>query len=403
MSYTRRRFLQGSLGALALSPAMPWFLARAAGAAMSDPGDGKVLVVVQLTGGNDGLNTVVPYAEDAYARARDTLRLTAGEVHKIDERLGFHPKLDALARQFHEGRASILQGVGFVRSSRDHEVALHEWHTGRPDDRLCQTGWLGRTADLEGRSPADVPVVFVSPIPRPAALAGAKRNVPAIRTLDDWTLRRPLPAQPVAAVGSDEKNDLLAFARERTAAAAHVAERVRRIAAELPSGGYPDVQLASDLRTIAALIRADLGVRIFFTELGGGGLGGFDNHAGQRDNHASLLDQLSQSVTAFIDDLARDRLLDRVLLMTFSEFGRTVAENGRRGTDHGAAAPVLLAGGKLRGGLVGEHPSLTDLDQGGLKPSIDFRRLYATVLGSWLELDSDAILGERFSPLDFLA
>ena len=168
------------------------------------------------------------------------------------------------------------------------------------------------------------------------------------------------------------------------------------------SADYPPFGLARDLRTVAQLIRADIGIRIFFAELGGGGIGGFDNHANQLGNHCALLHQLAESVAAFIYDLQRDKQLDRVLLMTFSEFGRTVKENGRRGTDHGAAAPMFLAGGKVKGGLVGTHPSLTDLDKGALKMHTDFRRVYATVLDRWLGFESEAVLGGRFQPLDIL-
>ena len=162
------------------------------------------------------------------------------------------------------------------------------------------------------------------------------------------------------------------------------------------------MQLARMFCIIAQLIRAEVGIRIYYTELGGEEPGGFDNHANQRDNHAALLRQLSDSVAAFVLDLRRDRLLHRVLLMTFSEFGRTLAENGRRGTDHGSAAPMFLAGGKLKGGLVGPHPSLTALENGGPKHHTDFRRVYATVLDRWLGLDSQAVLGGKFEPLDLL-
>ena len=161
---------------------------------------------------------------------------------------------------------------------------------------------------------------------------------------------------------------------------------------------YPPFGLAGHLRTVAQLIRADLGIRVFFTELGGGGIGGFDNHANQLGNHCALLHQLAESIAAFIEDLGRDKTLDRVLLMTFSEFGRTVRENGRRGTDHGAAGPVFLAGGRVRGGLVGSHPSLTDLDGGAPKSHTDFRRVYATVLDRWLGFSSETILAPAFHP-----
>jgi uncharacterized protein (DUF1501 family) len=163
---------------------------------------------------------------------------------------------------------------------------------------------------------------------------------------------------------------------------------------------YPPQGLAGDLKTVAELIRADVGIRIFFTELGGGGIGGFDNHANQRDNHASVLGQLSNSVAAFADDLARHKCLDRVCLMTFSEFGRTLSENGRRGTGHGAAAPMFLMGGRVRAGLIGKHPSLADLDQDAPRFHTDFRRVYASVLAGWLGFDSEAVLGAKLKPLD---
>jgi uncharacterized protein (DUF1501 family) len=165
---------------------------------------------------------------------------------------------------------------------------------------------------------------------------------------------------------------------------------------------YPQFELAGSLRKVAQLIRADIGIRIFFTELGGGGIGGFDNHANQLGNHCALLHHFSESIAAFIHDLKRDKQLNRVLLMTFSEFGRTVKENGRRGTGHGAAAPIFLAGGKLKGGLVGPHPSLTDLDNGALKFHTDFRSVYATVLDRWLGFDSSKVLDKQHKSLDIL-
>ncbi len=194
---------------------------------------------------------------------------------------------------------------------------------------------------------------------------------------------------------------LLQFLRRADSDAHAKSERIEA-ALQTPGGDYPPFGLARDLRTVAQLIRADIGIRIFFTELGGGGIGGFDNHANQLGNHCALLNQLAESVAAFIYDLKRDKQLDRVLLMTFSEFGRTVKENGRRGTDHGAAAPVFLVGGRVKGGLVGPHPSLTDLDKGALKVHTDFRRVYATVLDRWLGFESQPVLGGRFEPLDVL-
>jgi uncharacterized protein (DUF1501 family) len=245
----------------------------------------------------------------------------------------------------------------------------------------------------------DTPAVFVGPIAQPFGLRAEHVIVPSIRAPEDLTLDSE-PAEFPQDRAADENDELLRLVAECTARAS---ANSRRIEAVTKRGAeYPAFRLAGTFRSVAQLIRADVGIRIFFTELGGGGIGGFDNHANQLGNHCALLHQLSESLAAFVDDLGRDRLLDRVLLMTISEFGRTLRENGRRGTGHGAAAPVFLAGGRLKGGRTGSHPNLTDLDNGALKFHTDFRRLYATVLDRWLGFDSQLVLGKKCEPLDVL-
>ncbi len=420
MKQSRRDFLRTSLGAsilFSLGPPVPAVFARLAGATAPDK-DGSVFVAIQLAGGNDGLNTVAPYADDDYARSRSTLRLTANEVHKIDDLLGFHPRMAGFMRLYEEGLLSVVQGVGYPNSDREHEGAMRNWQTARPGDVGCQTGWLGRAADLaNGPDESHAPAAFVGQIPTPFVLNAERTVVPAVSSLDDYVpgvasgsqadaaRRRALLDAAELPRGGDD-GQLLGFA-QRTALNAYAgADRVEAVAAARRAGRagqYPPFQLAQNLSTVADLIRADLGIRVYVAELGGAGFGGFDNHANQRDNHAALLCELSESVAAFAHDLKGDGLLDRVLLMTFSEFGRTVAENGRRGTGHGAAAPVFLVGGRLKGGLVGPHPSLSDLENdGALRFHTDYRRVYATALDRWLGLDSEAALGARFEPLDVL-
>ena len=411
---SRRDFLRGTLCASAFlgCGAAPVLFQRTALAASRPAGQrGTALVVIQLSGGNDGLNTVVPYEDDVYHRARPTLRLTADRVHKIAPGLGLHSDMPAFARLYQEGRLSIVQGVGHPNSRRDHPVAMRDWHTGLPDQPLAQTGWAGRVADLAATAPlGDVPSVFVGPIAPPFGVRAANVVVPSLPAIEAWL---PLEGWPMAgaeagraevAVGSGpgtESNALLSFLRETTAAAGAARERIQQTL-HAPAGTYPRYPLAQSMNSIAQLLRADLGIRFFFTELGGGEIGGFDSHAGQALNHGALLRELAESVAAFADDLQRDKLFDSVLVMTFSEFGRSLTESGRRGTDHGAAAPVFLAGGRLKGGVVGKHPSLTDLDQDAPKFHTDYRRLYATVLDRWLGLDSRQVLGATFPPLDGL-
>ncbi len=412
MSYTRRDFLKAALGAstmLSLASPAPNILLRAAstGAARRNERD-TVLVVVQLSGGNDGLNTVVPYADDEYARNRPTLRLQPKDVHKINSYLGFHPRMEAFSRLYKEGHLSILHGVGYPNSDRSHDVAMRHWHTAKPDDPNCQTGWLGQAADsVWHTNQKDTPAVFVGPIVQPFGLRAEHVIIPSIQSPDDLTIDpAPGESQPRQAVElsrADRDNPLLNHLRDCTAIARANSRRIEAVAgASANKAEYPAFRLAETLHTVARLIRADVGIRIFFTELGGGGIGGFDNHANQLGNHCSLLHHLSESIAAFINDLKRDKALNRVLLMTFSEFGRTVKENGRHGTGHGAAAPVFLAGGKLKSGLIGSHPSLTDLDNGAMKFHTDFRRVYATVLDRWLGFDSRIVLDKQFELLDIL-
>jgi len=414
MPTTRREFLRTALGTstlLAFSPAVPGFLSRTALAASAQRQDRDlVLVVIQLSGGNDGLNTVVPYEDDAYHRNRPTLRLRAERVLKLDSGLGLHPDLAAFLRLYREGHLAIVQGVGYPDSNRDHEAAMRDWHTARPGEALTQTGWLGRAIDRACKTTqTDVPGVFVGPIPSPFGLQTEEAIVPAIKSSDQWppagqcaAASRLDPPGSAAGVppGANPLPDFLRRAALEASASAARLQAVRQNAAATATAGYPGFPLAQTLQTIAQLIRAELGIRIYFAELGGGGIGGFDTHAGQAANHGALLRELSESVAAFLEDLRRDRLLHRVWLMTFSEFGRALSENGRHGTGHGAAAPVFLAGGGLNGGLVGPHPSLTDLDADAPKFHTDFRRVYATVLDRWLGFDSLPVLGRKFAPLD---
>jgi uncharacterized protein (DUF1501 family) len=362
--------------------------------------DDSVLVVIQLSGGNDGLNTVVPFMDDVYARCRPTLRLSASGVRIINASLGLHPRMPGWERLFKEGRLSIVQGVGCPGLSRDHEQAMRVWQTGFPDDERVQTGWLGRAADvLWTRSRPLAPGVFVGRIACPGGLQTAAAVVPAIRSAEDVIGGDPIPRSELGQKPAATSHLLRHVEASVEFSLVHQSRfaRVHRIAQ--PRAGYPDCGLADDLRLIARMIRAEMGVRVFYAELGGGGIGGFDNHANQRGNHGALLEQLSESTAAFVDDLRADGLLERVLLVTFSEFGRTVTENGRRGTDHGSAGPMFLAGGAVRGGVVGSHPSLTDLDGDALRHQVDFRSVYAAAL-DWLSLPSESLLGGSFARLE---
>ncbi|MEE8451313.1 MAG: DUF1501 domain-containing protein [Thermoguttaceae bacterium] len=410
MSPTRRDFLKASMGTAALASLGPGLghCAQAAGRRLADD---TVLVILELAGGNDGLNSIIPFENDVYGRSRPTLRLTGDQVLKINDELGFHPQLAGFRRLYDEGHLSVVQGVGYPNPNGGHDEAMLDWQSAQPHQTNRQTGWVGRAIDA--CDSADVPAVLFGQVKQPFCLNSQKTIVPSIHSLQDCTLRpagsaesrpdhrrRLVEAAELSRAESD--NPLLSVVQQGNRAAHAASRKIEEViqSTSTSAGNYPRFPLARYLSTIAQLIRADTGVRIFYTGFGGDGIGGFDNHASQRDNHAALLRHLSESVAAFIDDLKRQKLLDRVVLMTFSEFGRTIQENGRKGTGHGSAAPMFLAGGKLKGGLVGEHPSLTDLENGGPKHHTDFRRVYATMLESWLGFDSQAALGGGFEPLD---
>jgi uncharacterized protein (DUF1501 family) len=418
MSFTRRQFLQASLGAstlVSLGPTVPSLVGRTAQAAGPPKDAGQtILVVVQLAGGNDGLNTLVPYEDDLYAKARPTLRLAAAGLHKVEPLLGFHPELSGFYRLYREGLLSVVEGVGYPNPHGGHFESMHCWQGAQLPDNPAQTGWIGRTVDRIARpDEARTPAVYVGHVERPFTLNARESIIPWIRSADDWSLRLPPgpngPAHRRRLLESAEParpsqdNPLADFLRRSTLGAYASQRQIEEaMKAESKPAVYPRFQFAAQLALIARLIRAELGVRIFYTELGGQEPGGFDTHASQAANHGALLRQLSDSIAAFLDDLRRDKLADRVLLVTFSEFGRTVYENGRRGTDHGSSQPIFLAGGRVRGGLIGRQPPLDNLEGGGQRHHTDFRRLYATLLDRWLGIPSQPILGAKYPPLDLL-
>ena len=401
----RRHFLHRSAGLVALGAAPPAFLSRAVAADKQDP-DQRILVIVQLAGGNDGVNTVVPFADDAYHAARPSLAFKRDAVLKVNDHIGLHPGLAGMKALYDEGALSIIQGVGYPHPNRSHFRSMDIWNTGQPESEITGDGWLGRALDSSAaRFGGKVPALALGVENLPLALVAPRTNVPSIRSLDDYQLRFGGEDQAMKtalarklAEGKADTNDL-SFIRQTLGTAIDSAARLKEVAASyVPVAPYPQTALAGNLKTVAQLIAGELGTRIFFVSLGG-----FDTHSRQAGSHAALLAELSGAVSAFFADLRAHKLADRVLLATYSEFGRRLKENGSLGTDHGAASQMFIVSGAHKGGVFGDHPSLTDLDDGDLKHATDFRSVYATLLDRWLGIPSEPVLGGKFAPVAFLS
>jgi uncharacterized protein (DUF1501 family) len=407
---SRRRFISSSLGAVALGGALPGFVREAAWAqtlplagASVDPRN--VLVVVQLNGGNDGLNTVVPYSDDAYHKARPTIRVAENTVLKIDERVGFNPALAGLHELYKNGQVALIHGVGYPNPNRSHFEATQIWETASPQ-RPLPTGWLGRYLDgLERGANGTTSFAGITLGDTvPAALLAQHASVQAIGALNTFAYNSGKDAASKSTAGAlfdgarPGQSPYLSLIEDTARNALHGGDVLRaKTAAYKTAVTYPGDGFAQQLQLAARIVGSDLGVRIIFVSLGT-----FDTHAGQRSQQDKLLGYLGNGLLAFYKDLAEHGNASRVLTMTFSEFGRRVTQNASNGTDHGTAAPLFVVGAGIKGGTFGEQPSLTDLDNGDLKFGTDFRAVYATVLERWLGRDAAPIVGEGLGRLAFV-
>ena len=342
--HSRRRFLATGLGSLpiiSLAPEVPGFLAQTARAAVPQK-DGRVLVVIQLDGGNDGINTVVPFGDEDYAKHRQELRLPTDRVLKVTEGVGLHPAMRGAAKLLETGRLAIVQGVGYPNPDRSHFASMAIWQTARLD-RLEHggLGWLGRGLDVDSVAAGQSGAVYVGAGSPPVALRGRRSATTALARLDDLRLDPGVANQGKSPEGRAIDGDLAAFVRRSTLDAYTTADRMGALARSSKKDGvYPDTPLAHKLALVAQLLKGGFAARVYYTAQSG-----YDTHAGQAPAHASLLSELSGALLAFLDDLNAAKLADRVSVLCFSEFGRRVAENGSAGTDHGTAAPVFLGGG----------------------------------------------------------
>jgi len=404
---TRRRFLQSS-ALVGFGATVPTFLGRTAVAApdAAKPGaKDTILVVVQLTGGNDGLNTVIPYTDPDYAKSRPTIGIKKNDVKKLTDDIGLHPAMDEIAALYDDKKLAIWQGIGYPNPSQSHFRSMDIWHAAGTDESLTE-GWLGKA--LKQKQLPAFHLAAGGNETAPLALTGAPARVPSITSLADFQLKT---AAASAADKAKQKRliedvsnpmagqpDLLDFVRRTAVNSYASSDKLQKLGkGYVPKATYPNSPLANRLKLAAQLIDGGIGARIFYVSIDG-----FDTHAGQggaTGSHANLLTAVSGAVAAFYKDVSARGHGDRVCVMTFSEFGRRAKENGSHGTDHGSAAPMFLVGGQVKAGVHGQHPSLTKLDDGNLVHHTDFRRVYAGLLTDWLGLDATAVLGKGFDEL----
>lgn len=403
---SRRKFIAatGATTALSLAGGLPDVFARTASTLANLPEakrTPRVLVVLQLSGGNDSLNTLIPFGDDAYYQNRFTLAIGREQVLRLGDYCGLHPQMAAFMPSLEGGRTAFIQGVGYPNPNRSHFESLDLWHTAHQLEYKPLRGWLGSAAD---RLPQDqfAPVLQIGNEPVPVSLLG-QRVIPAT-LVDPQNFRRSI--DPIESTGELRSADaalprastLLTKLQQTNETADALSARLKAAALAAPrSTTWPSTGLAQKFKQVADLIAADLPTRIYHVNMNG-----FDTHSNQEPAHGTLLAEWSGAVAAFLADLEEQGQADRVMVMTFTEFGRRLRENASRGTDHGAAGVVQLSGPEFIQPLLGTYPSLSDLDEGDLKHTVDYRRVYASILEHWLDLNPQDILGPGFDSLPLL-
>jgi uncharacterized protein (DUF1501 family) len=407
----RRDFLKRS-SLIATSAAVPGFIERTAQAA--EPGKDPILIVLEMTGGNDGLNTVIPYRDEEYHRLRPTLALRGDQVVKVNDYLGLHPAFQQMGQLLQQGKLAIVQGVGYPNPDRSHFESMDRWQAGEVTAKVSGTGWLAKSVpDLARGKGGGVPVMHVGSEKLPLACRGTTQGVFTVNQEQpfelklgkpgsaDETARKKLLAD-VAAESSDEKSDdLLPFVQRRHLQTYTSVEKLKNIlkdqALDAARTGFGPGTFYAKLDLVGRLIEQGFGTRVFYVALDG-----FDTHSGQAVTQQTLFQQMDQAIGGLFQRLQRTGDDKRTLLMTFSEFGRRAAENGSKGTDHGSGSCLFVVGPGVNPGPCGRHPSLTDLVDGDVRYHTDFRRVYATLLDGWLNVDSKLVLGDKFERMSFL-
>ncbi len=425
MIISRREFMRSGASVVALGGTVPAMLMNLAYArAMeNDPSTkDKILVVFELNGGNDGINTVIPINDPNYALARPTLAIPKNDVLMLDEWAGLHPSMQPLHEVFKEKQLAVVQGVGYPNANRSHFKSMEIWHRGDPGGEF-NTGWLGRWYEREKmeKNQSVVPIVHYGQS-RPMMFKSGRAPSISINSIDDFYPKNGKPESvAISKLYKDLKTgggempkmmDEMGHGPDGTSALSadevimstgqdivKGTELIKKIIKNprTPKVAYPQGRVGQGMAVFAQMIVENSGTKLFYISLGG-----FDTHANQANNHGNLLASFSGAIAAFLGDLKAEGRDKDVMVMGFSEFGRRVKENGSAGTDHGAASVMFFAGGDVKGGVYGKYPSLEKLDDGDLRFNVDFRDCYATVLENFLGTDSARILPKGREKLGFI-
>lgn len=399
MYIKRREFLQ--VGSLATASVfVPKFLKAFETKNFVPPGN-KVVVVLQLSGGNDGLNTVIPIRNDIYYKSRPGLGIEKTKALSLTDEVGLHPELKAFANAFHDGSLGILNNVGYPNPDRSHFRSMDIWHSASQSNEYVQTGWLGRYLDAQCNGCGKPTQILEIDDVLSLALKGEKTKGLALK-------------DPKRLYGTSNEKFFKEISKQRTD---HHDERpveylyktmsetlssadyiFKQSKLHPSSADYPNTNLGKDLKTIASLIFSDINTKVYYVSLGS-----FDTHINQQNQQQRLFKEMNDAVAAFTKDLKANQRYNDVLFFTFSEFGRRVSQNASNGTDHGTANNMfLMSGGLKEKGILNSLPDLTDLDEGDLKYKVDFKNVYATILNKWLSADDQKILGKKYNQLNFV-
>ena len=400
MLIKRKTFIQ--VGSLATASMMlPNFL-KAFEKKQSVPPGNKVVVVLQLSGGNDGLNTVIPFRNDMYYKARPILGIEKSKALGITDETALHPALDAFRNLYDDGSLGIINGVGYPNPDRSHFRSMDIWHAASQSDQYWNTGWVGRYLDAQCKN-CDKPTQALElDDVLSLALKGENTNGIAVKdpkrlygTSNEAFFKDVLQNHGTIAHAEQPVDYLYKTLAETLSSADYIFKQSKL---HPTAASYPKTGLGNNLKTIASLIFSDINTKVYYVSLGS-----FDTHVNQAAQQQRLFTEMNDAVSAFVSDLKNNHRFEDVLLFTFSEFGRRVQQNASNGTDHGTANNMFLIGGGLQQkGMINPMSNLEDLEDGDLKYTVDFKNVYATILNKWLATDDTGILGKKYDYMHFV-